>query len=119
MSARHVSPVVVALLSLILGAAPPVSVRSEERSMVRIEIVPADEVIVTGRRQYLPGLREIQEYNAAELAALRRRYVTPVRKPRAFEADVRVSTLPEHALLAGLIAESTPLREIFSPGLPR
>lgn len=119
MALRQVPSFTIAILAFLLNAAPFSPARAEERSVVRIDRLSSDDVIVTGRRQWLPGLREIQEYNAAEIAALQRRYVTPVRKPRAFESDVRVAALPEHALLARLIAESRPLREHFAAGTPR
>lgn len=115
---RLVPAFMIAILAL-LHNAPLSPARSEERSVVRIDSLSSDDVIVPGRRQWLPGLREIQDYNAAEIAALQRRYVTPVRKPRAFESDIRVAALPEHALLARLIAESRPLREHFTAGTPR
>ena len=119
MSLRHVLAFRAAFLVLIASAAPLSALRSEERSVIRVETSPQDEVIVTGRRQILPGLREIQEFNAAELAALRRRYVTPVRKARAYEADIQTSRLPEHALVVQLIAGSTPLRDLFTASSPR
>lgn len=119
MSPRHISALSIAIVTAMVVSGALSTLRSEERSILRTERAPQEEVIVTGRRQVLPGLREIQDYNAAELAALRRRYVTPVRKPRAFEADIPVSRLGEHGLLVQMIAGSTPLREVFGAGPPR
>lgn len=119
MSLRHIFASSATIVAVMVGSVSFSSSRSEERSILRVEGAPQEEVIVTGRRQTLPGLREIQDFNAAELAALRRRYVTPVRKPRSFEADIPGSRLSEHAFLVEMIAGSTPLRDVFSANPPR
>lgn len=89
------------------------------QSVLRVPAGGADDIIVVAPRWRLPSLQDVQDYNKAELERLGRRYATPVRKPRAYEADLSPVMVAEHRTLVRMIAESPRLSETLPQMLQR
>jgi hypothetical protein len=100
-----------ALLGALLATAAPAHSEPARQAGPRAQAASSEDIIVTARRQVGPSLKDVQDYNAAELARLRPLFEPPPPHVRPYEADMIAYHTPLGQKMAAMFEGAPRLRD--------